>query len=120
MATIKIEAKQGEDKEPKSCGSHEPARRIGNFYEFGDASEEELAFWNTLDESEQREMSDQAYKTCFYDALHDYMKEEAEKGKKLRERQEKEIGGSGGVPNPPDSPPTAPPSGGGEPPIQSP
>lgn|SRR5579863_2984971 len=116
MATIRIEAREDEDTPPKSCKEHPQARRQGAFYEFSDSSEEELAFWNTLDKKEKEEMTDEAYERCFHEALHDFMQEEAEKGEAMREREKAELGGQTGTPPPPEHPPLTPPSGG--PPIQ--
>ena len=88
--------------------------RIGNFFEFQDATEEELAFWNVLDDEEKLSVIVEAYRRCFYDALHEYMQSEAEKGKKIEEREN----ASTGQPKPsvpPNSPPS--PSGPNQPPI---
>jgi hypothetical protein len=116
LATIRIAAKEG-NKAPKNCESDSPPKRIGNFYEFEHASEEELAFWNALSKDEREELEDMAYKKCLHEVLHDYMKEESKKGEKMQEEEKNAIGGQTPPPRVPDNPPLAPPSGG--PPIQS-
>ena len=118
MAVIKIAAREG-DAGPKPCRDRSPAVLSGNYYEFRDASEEELAFWNILNDNEKQRLTDQAYNNCFFEALHEFMNQEARKGEKMK-RQEEAAGLSGQQPGPqtpPNTPPAPSPSGG--PPIQS-
>jgi hypothetical protein len=55
----------------------------------------------------------------FLRALNEFMKEESDKGEKMRERDKRELGGKSDAPKPPEKPPVVPRSGGG-PPIQNP
>lgn len=115
MATIRLEST---DESPKSCGDHSSPVLVKDrgFYEFQDASELELAFWNTLDQGERREMAKRSHDNCFFDLLHERMKEESDKGEKMKKEEDAALGGETKGPAPPESPPVAPPSGG--PPIR--
>jgi hypothetical protein len=87
--------------------------RNGSYFEFQDATEEELAFWNVLSDEEKHELTVQAFIGCFFHALHEFMKREAEKAKKLEEDSARAEQIKPGVPpNPPPSP-----SGPNQPPI---
>jgi hypothetical protein len=111
MATVKIEALS--EKYPGQCGGRRAPMRNGRFYEFRDATEEELAFWNVLDDGEKKELTGEAFRRCFFDVLHEFMQVEAEKGRKMKEAEssfqqpESEV--------PPNSPPSPP--GPNQPPI---
>jgi hypothetical protein len=93
-------------KSPSECDGHRPPARNQSCFEFTDATEEELAFWNTLSEEEKKQMTEAAYKKCFFDVLPEAMKVEAEKGQKTKEQEEKEAGGETVGPKPPDNPHT--------------
>jgi|SRR5579872_4987102 len=112
MATITVQAEGNKDLHP--CKDRNPPVRTGSSVEFRDATEEELAFWNVLDEDEKRGVAMEASRRCFYDALHEYMQSEARKGKKLEDQESAAIGRPK-ADIPPDSPPT--PSGPNQPPI---
>lgn len=60
MATIGIEATEEGTEEPEGYGDRARPLRNGSCYEFNNVSEEELAFWNTLDREERRKMSDES------------------------------------------------------------
>jgi hypothetical protein len=115
LAAIRIRAKDGQ-KVPRNCEMHKPPVPSGDYYQFDDVSEQELAFWNTLTKDEHKKMEDEAYRRCFHEALHDFMKREAEKGEKMKQRENEALGGQSAPPKPPDNPPLTPPTGG--PPIQ--
>src|SRR5690349_2808928 len=111
MATIKMDA--GSEKNPHLCKDRKLPVRNGSYLEFQDATEEELAFWNVLTDEEKRVLTREAYKRCFFDALRDAMKYEANRAKKMQEENvTKEPPKAGMPPNPHPSP-----SGPGEPPI---
>jgi predicted Fe-S protein YdhL (DUF1289 family) len=104
MAVIRIEARL--EGSLKSCeGRNEPVLG-GSFIEFQDATEEELAFWNVLDDEEKAEVVTLAHYRCFFDVLHDLMQREAEKGKKLEEQEAafSAVEGPGPAPNSPPTP----------------
>ena len=104
MATIKLEAVS--QRGPKTCEGRSQAVLDGGSFEFTDATEEELAFWNTLEPEEKREVSRASEHRCFYDILHAVMKEESEKGRKQREEEESLSSvGNPQSPRVPDSPP---------------
>jgi hypothetical protein len=115
LATIKLVTTELE-RRPKTCEGHASPIFSNGSYEFQDASELELAFWNTLDDEEKHDMAEQATKRCFFDALHDLMKDEAKKGAKIKEEDEANASGAKtDEPPPPQGPPVTPPSG--SPPI---
>jgi hypothetical protein len=111
MATIKIGSVS--EKNPHSCKDRKPPVRNGSYFEFQDATEDELAFWNVLSDEEKRELTMQAYKGCFFDVLHESMKQEAGIAKKAQENNARAEQIKPGVP--PNSPPS--PSGPNQPPI---
>ncbi len=84
MATVKIEA--ASEKNPHTCKGRKPPVRNGIYYEFQDATEVELAFWNVLSDDERRKLSREAYKRCFFEVLGEVMKNEAEKSRKWQKR----------------------------------
>jgi hypothetical protein len=90
MATIRVHAE--ENKALHQCKERSPPVRNGAYVEFQDATEEELAFWDVLDDKEKRGVIMEAYRRCFYDALHEYMQSEAEKGKRLEEKENLNLG----------------------------
>ena len=112
MATIRLEAEESE-KNPHSCKERKLPVRNGRYFEFQDATEEELAFWNVLSNDEKRSLITEAYTRCFFDALRDAIKYEADRAKKIQEENaSKELPKAEMPPNSPPSPP-----GPGEPPI---
>jgi hypothetical protein len=115
MPTIRVEVTK-EDKEPKKCEDRAGPVRNGRYYEFKDANEEELAFWNALDSEERRKLTDESYEHCFYGSLHSFMEQEAAKGERMKETESGNIGARSESPNPPSYPPVTPPTGG--PPVQ--
>ena len=112
MATIRVQVE--ENKSLHLCRERSSPVKNGAYFEFQDATEEELAFWNVLDEEEQLRVIAEAYHHCFYDALHEYMQAEAVKGRKIEEKENVNLG----QPKP-DAPPNTPPSPSGpnQPPI---
>ncbi|MFI5421114.1 MAG: hypothetical protein ACHQ1H_09120 [Nitrososphaerales archaeon] len=111
MATIKLEA--GSEKNPHSCKERKLPVRNGRYLEFQDATEEELAFWNVLSDVEKRSIAAEAYKRCFFDALRDAIKYEADRAEKIQKENVSKEPPKAGMP--PNSPPS--PAGPGEPPI---
>ena len=111
MATITVQTEAG--RTVHQCGDRRPPVVRGNFFEFQDASEEELAFWNVLDDDEKLGVTRESYRRCFYDALHEFMRSEAEKGRKMEEEEAAAEQPKTGVP--PNTPPS--PSGPNSPPI---
>jgi hypothetical protein len=113
MAVIRIEAQS--NSLPKSCPGRKVPVADGRHIEFQDATEEELAFWNVLDDKEKADIVTQSYTHCFFDVLNQIMQREAEKGKKLQEREF--VYANVQQPSaPPNSPPN--PESPNEPPIQ--
>ena len=113
MAVIKMEPQSG--SAPKSCDDRKEPVLTGGYIEFRDATEEELAFWNVLDEEEKKDVVTESYSRCFFDVLKELMNREADKGKKM-ERQESSYSTVEQPGPPPNSPPT--PQGPSQPPIQ--
>jgi hypothetical protein len=107
MATIKLSTGSAR---LKPCAARNPPTLDEGYAEFTDATEEELAFWNTLSDSEKVKLARESENRCFYDAMHDRMKEEARKGEKQQLRDEELSGGAGPNPQSPVSPPDSPPS----------
>jgi hypothetical protein len=106
MAIIRIEQIQG--KEPKSCADRLQPIKADDSYEFRDATEEELAFWNTLDAKEKRDLTAESYDRCFFVALWDAITKESKKAEKLEEFK---TSGRGSDQNPAPQPPSEEPPG---------
>jgi hypothetical protein len=113
MAVIRIEALSSNP--PYVCKGRMPPVKNGIYYDFQDATEEELAFWNVLDEEEKTDIVTAAYGRCFFDVLKEAMRKEAEKGKKLEESESAYAAVMQPGPQP-GSPPT--PQDPNQPPIQ--
>jgi hypothetical protein len=112
VATIRIEADSTNN--PHSCKDRKLPVRNGSYFEYQDATEEELAFWNVLSANEKLELTIRAHNRCFFDELREFMKQEANKAKKIAEDNARAEQIKPGVP--PESPPPSP-SGPNQPPI---
>ena len=110
MATIRIQVEAG--KTLHLCGQRKPPVVNGNYFEFDDATEEELSFWNVLHDDEKLGVTRESYRRCYYDVLHEFMRSEGIKGKKMEEKAAAEQSKPAAPPNSPPSP-----SGPNQPPI---
>jgi hypothetical protein len=109
MATITVPTSDFKSQ-PKVCEERAPPRRSGDNYEFTDATEEHLAFRNTLSDEEKSKVARQAHKTCFFCS---FKLLRASKKQEEYEERENELGGGGETgrpgPNSPPQPPLGPP-----------
>lgn len=103
MAVIRIDL-SGEAS-VRECSGRETPVKNGSNTEFRDATEEELAFWNVLDNDEKADIAGEAQRRCFFDVLHESMQREAEKARKMSER-EAEISAGVERPGTPGAPPS--------------
>jgi hypothetical protein len=103
MAVIRIEAQS--NRPLKYCDGRKEPVIIGRFIEFRDATEEELAFWDVLDDAEKKDVITEAYSRCFFEVLNEMMQNEAMKGKKMQEKESSYSTVQRPGP-PPNSPPT--------------
>jgi hypothetical protein len=98
------------DGAPKACDGKTPAALVGDHYEFPDATEEDLAFWNILGAEEKTDLAMESMHKCFFDLLHDIMREEARKGETQDLKDQAFSGGQQPNPQSPVSPPDSPPT----------